>query len=432
MMIIRPALLQRFILSIRQDIQRTWSSGAGMVVISRWLARSGGIVRRIILARILGAELIGNIAVASSVMSILYLPAGAGTFTPVSKLIAEKSGDKEVHKRVVGTSLRISSLTSLTMILALYCVLLFTDLIDDVVAKKLLYIIVLFLPLNVFASIFRSGLVGQRRIKLMAVLDIVFNLSDLLFVIPLVIFFALNGWLCNYIIVMFVGVLLYGSALRRILSFKWDKGIAKRIMSIGIFSFLGQFTGTLVLQFDTLTVSGILSDPSSTGIYNTASMAVQQLIIIPTSILVVVLPFVAENKDKVQKLKDRYIELRKKLFIVTTGISILAWIASPWVFPIFGPEFVASSAPFRILIVGLIFRSLFMLDNTYLDALGRTDLHFYGGLLTAVLAIVLNLTLIPHFGIIGAAWATTLSMVFGLIVRHASIYYFIFYKKAIR
>ncbi len=105
--------------------------------------------------------------------------------------------------------------------------------------------------------------------------------------------------------------------------------MAARIRTIGVFSFLTQSLGVLVLQFDTLTVSGILNDPAATGIYNTAVLAVQQLMLIPGPIPVVVFPFVAQNREDMTLLKERYGELQRKLLIMSLGICAIAWFACP-------------------------------------------------------------------------------------------------------
>jgi O-antigen/teichoic acid export membrane protein len=425
-------LLTRLTQSIKHDAQRAWDAGAGFIAIARWSERFVGIARRIILARILGAENIGHIAIVNVVMSLIRLPAGAGTFPVVNKLVAEHTGDENSQKRVIGTSLRINIVASAVMIGVVWCILTYTDLINDPVAKTLLYILSVFVPVIILTGVLRCGLMGQRRMKTLAVLDSLVFIVDFIVVIPLAILWALRGWMINYVIAIFFGFALFAWFLRPILSFRWNSGIAKRIGAIGGFSFLSQLMGVLIIQFDTLTVSGILRDPAATGIYNTAALVVQHLMVIPGSILVVVFPFVAQNRNDMTRLTNRYRELRVKLFLMTLAISAVAWIICPWFFPIFGREFSASTAPFRVLIFGLIARSLYVLDNTYLEALGRTDVLFVGVLISALIVICLNIILIPRFGLMGAAWATTSSMFLGLFIRQVAVRYFIFYKKAIR
>jgi O-antigen/teichoic acid export membrane protein len=229
-----------------------------------------------------------------------------------------------------------------------------------------------------------------------------------------------------------LGLGLFAWNLRPILSLRWNREIAQKVLSIGGFAFLGQFLGTLSNQFDTLSISAMLGDPTLTAIYNTAALVSLQMIVIPGAILTVVFPFVAQNKCNILKLKDRYWEIFKKVGGLTFGISILAWILAPWFFPIFGSDFVASVSPFRVLILGFAVRSWYFLDNTYLDALGRTDIHFYLSLLAVITTIGLNLFMIPIWGIMGAAWATTISTFFSFAIRQIAVRYFIFYKIAIK
>ncbi|MGA1194556.1 MAG: hypothetical protein ACO3ZG_09300, partial [Kiritimatiellia bacterium] len=106
-------LLQKIISSARHDIGRLWRSGTFHIGFASWLSRFTQLIQRILLARILGVELLGHIAVINSAMNLIRLPAGAGMFTAAGKLIAEKNGDEDAQRRVIGTALRIASVTSL-------------------------------------------------------------------------------------------------------------------------------------------------------------------------------------------------------------------------------------------------------------------------------------------------------------------------------
>ena len=174
-----------------------------------------------------------------------------------------------------------------------------------------------------------------------------------------------------------------------------------------------------------LSVGNMLS-PQVTGVYNTAALVAQQMLVLPGAILTVAFPVVAQNRDNPKGLKERYWELFRKIGALAIVVSSIMWLLSPMFFALFGQEFNQSVSPFRVLMLGFIARSLYILDNTYLDALGRTDITFVSALFAAICTIVLNLTFIPRWGIMGAAWATTLSMFVSLAVRQLAVYYFIF------
>jgi len=415
-----------------RDIHRTWQAGVMHIGLSNFLTRLTALAQRVLLARILGAKNIGHIAVVTAALSLIRLPAGAGTFTVVNKLMAENPDDQTVQKEVIGTSIRVNMVTTLTVGILAWGILTKTSWLSDLVANRFLRALILFLPLMIFSEIMKNALMGQRRMRTVADIDIGLSLLAIVVVVPMAYIWSIKGWFVNQILIIFVGVVLLAWTLRRVLSLKWNRDIAKKVATIGSFAFLGQLVGTLITQFDTLSVSAILGNATLTGTYNTAALVAQQMIVVPGAVLTVVFPFVAQNKDNLPNLKKRYWELFRKIGGLAIGMAGLAWIICPWFFPIFGKTFVNSVAPFRVLALGFVAFSLYVLDNTYLDALGRTDITFASGLLSAILAIVLNLTFIPIWGLMGAAWATTISMFSSLGVRHLAVHYFIFHKHAIR
>ena len=431
MMLISSSLVARLLTVVRHDARRIWNAGVLHVAVSNFFTRVTLLAQRVLLARILGAENIGHIAIVTATLSLIRLPAGVGTFTVVNKLVAENADDIRAQKEVVGTAIWINLVTTLLIAVASWFVLSSTTWLNDPVANSLLRILIVFLPLMVYSEVFRNALMGQRRMQTVAKLDIALSVISILVVVPMASIWLLRGWFVNQVLVIVLGCGLLVWNLRKILSLKWNGVVAKKIATIGSYAFLGQLLGTLVLQFDTLSVGNMLS-PQVTGVYNTAALVAQQMLVLPGAILTVAFPVVAQNRDNPKGLKERYWELFRKIGALAIVVSSIMWFLSPMFFALFGQEFNQSVSPFRVLMLGFIARSLYILDNTYLDALGRTDITFVSALFAAICTIVLNLTFIPRWGIMGAAWATTLSMFVSLAVRQLAVYYFIFKKHAVR
>ena len=414
------------------DFGRIWRAGAVHIGASRWLVQAVGIIQRIVLARILGAENIGHIAVVRSSMELIKLPAGAGIFTPTNKLTAEESGNIEGQTKVLATGFWCVLCTSSFVALITFIALRTTSIITDSVARDLLSVVVLFLPLTALSQIIVSFLAGQQRMRLIAKITAILPVAGFVTIIFLCYFWGLTGWLANAIVWIIIGFCIYFFFTGIRIQLGLDTRILGRMLRIGLFAFLGQSVGTILLQFDTLCISGIMKDAEATGVYNTAAMASQQLMAVMGGILYTVFPYVAKNHDNLPKLRARYKELSVKLFLLSGTAGVCTYLVAPWFFPLFGPKFVASIDPFRVLIIGFLCRVQYVLANTYLDALGRTDITFASGLLATICNIVLNILFIPKWGIIGAAWATVISLIFSMIIREAAVHYFIFYKGAVR
>jgi len=385
----RACIISNFLL---RDLSRVWRAGAVHIGASRWLTQAIRIVQRILLARILGATNIGHIAVVRSSLALLQLPAGAGILTATKKFTAESSGNDVEQANVLSTGFWFVACTSCVVASIMLVVLRTTSIISDEVARDILSVLVFALPY----------------------------------------FWGIRGWLGNRVGWAIVGFCIYLFVLGGRIPIRWDGHLLHRMFRIGLFAFLGQAVGTILLQFDTLCISGIMKDAEATGIYNTAAMAYQQLMSVVGGVLYTVFPYVAKNHRDLPRLRRRHKELTIKLGGISVLAGLVAWWVAPWFFLLFGAKFAASVAPFRILVVGFLFQVQSVLSNTYMDALGRTDIHLYVGLLAMSSNILLNLLFIPKWGIIGAAWATVISLAFSLLVREAVLHYFIFYKEAIR
>jgi len=425
----RACIISNFLL---RDLSRVWRAGAVHIGASRWLTQAIRIVQRILLARILGATNIGHIAVVRSSLALLQLPAGAGILTATKKFTAESSGNDVEQANVLSTGFWFVACTSCVVASIMLVVLRTTSIISDEVARDILSVLVFALPLMVLSQLLISVLAGCQRMRLIAKTGALLSLGGFLTAVSLSYFWGIRGWLGNRVGWAIVGFCIYLFVLGGRIPIRWDGHLLHRMFRIGLFAFLGQAVGTILLQFDTLCISGIMKDAEATGIYNTAAMAYQQLMSVVGGVLYTVFPYVAKNHRDLPRLRRRHKELTIKLGGISVLAGLVAWWVAPWFFLLFGAKFAASVAPFRILVVGFLFQVQSVLSNTYMDALGRTDIHLYVGLLAMSSNILLNLLFIPKWGIIGAAWATVISLAFSLLVREAVLHYFIFYKEAIR
>jgi len=90
-------------------------------------------------------------------------------------------------------------------------------------------------------------------------------------------------------------------------------------------------------------------------------------------------------------------------------VSVLFFVGEYLLVFLYGVDFIGSIGPFRILIVGMIFTGASQLFSSYLYSSGRNDLCLYANLTGLFFTVILDLTLIPKYGIIGSAYATFFS-----------------------
>jgi len=83
----------------------------------------------------------------------------------------------------------------------------------------------------------------------------------------------------------------------------------------------------------------------------------------------------------------------------------------------FGGEYVVAAIPLQIIAVVYFINNLMGPNGATLTAYGKTKFLMYATSLAAVLNIILNILMIPRFGIIGAAYATGVSIIGVNLIR---------------
>ncbi|MGH1407476.1 MAG: flippase [Rhodomicrobiaceae bacterium] len=116
----------------------------------------------------------------------------------------------------------------------------------------------------------------------------------------------------------------------------------------------------------------------------------------------------------------------KWTFWPSLGAAVLLLAMGKPLLWLFGPEFTNAYPVMFILAVGLVIKSMFGPAEYVLNMLGEQKLCAALLFLTALINLALNFLLIPHYGLIGAASATALSLTL------AAVFFFITVKVRLK
>ncbi len=173
------------------------------------------------------------------------------------------------------------------------------------------------------------------------------------------------------------------------------------------------FTGLVLYLFPRLDVM-ILSNYVSyadIGTYAAANSLVMLLSLVSRSINKVILPKAMKeaihSPGEFRKFTLEVLLASSLIVLVSVG---LFFGAKPAIQLIYGAEYVASASIFRILLVGYLISMLNLPYSFIFYALAKAHLRFYLECMKIILALVLLFILIPLFGLVGAAWAISISM----------------------
>jgi O-antigen/teichoic acid export membrane protein len=135
---------------------------------------------------------------------------------------------------------------------------------------------------------------------------------------------------------------------------------------------------------------------------------------VPAIICGVVLPSLVSSRETSE---DLYKKRATKLLLFVSGLSILFALfeftfAKMLILITFGKDYLFAANVLQIYTWAGIFIAMIMALNQKLTVENRTKIIIISSFFGAAANIGFNLMLIPHFGIIGSAWATLISYAF--------------------
>ncbi len=169
-------------------------------------------------------------------------------------------------------------------------------------------------------------------------------------------------------------------------------------------------------RVDQVLIGQMLND-RQVGIYSAAVRIAEIWYFIPIGIAGSAFPSLVESKKQSEEL---YYQRLQKLYNVLVMLAIVFALITPllagtFVRLLYGPAYAGSAGVLSILIwsgvpvsFGCAWSNWMLLEN-------RTKMMFFFQVATAMSNIILNLLLIPRFGIMGSAYATLISYWFGSV-----------------
>ena len=168
------------------------------------------------------------------------------------------------------------------------------------------------------------------------------------------------------------------------------------------------------LLFETDAVMlGLMAGPEEVGVYQVARRLAEFVVFCTAVASAVGLPRIAKahaahRPDQVQATVDAV----NGISLLSTLVIVLALgLLGPWALRLFGPEFASGYLPMMLLAGSRLVSVLFGPASDLLLMTGHHRLLGKVNLSCALLNIVLNLILIPSFGIMGAAAATSTALI---------------------
>jgi len=254
------------------------------------------------------------------------------------------------------------------------------------------------------------------------------------FVLILLLYFLglrLLGVVWAFVIAVFFTVLFLFWGIKKVfpeISFKKvvPRFETKKLLSTS-FSLMFVWVILFLLQWTDISMLGYFLNSDKVGIYQVA-IRVSLLMMMSLSALgSIFTPIISTlyHKGGKQKLASTFKTVTRWGLSLTLLVFLILTISSGEIMRIFGSSFVLGTSSLIILCLGQLVHVGAGASGVMLTMTGREKLESLNVLGILILNVILNLTLIPKFGILGAAIATAVSLILLNIIRVLEVYIFL-------
>ena len=396
----------------------TFAKNSFWTVFSQGVIFAVGLCTSIIIARILKPEGRGIYSLA------IFLPAFLMYFSNIGIGLSATfyiSSGKYPPKIVMGNSLICLLVHSVfAIVIGLIIIQFFREYLFEGVSVKYLSLSLFIVPSQLYLSFILPILLGMQRIREYNFFQVLRYI--LLFGMVIIFLTGLNAGVTGAIIsealaayiTCIISFIIVSKETKGI-SFKIDKGYLKNAYQYGGKLYAGFMLNFLSRRLNLILINFFMS-PIMVGFFGLATTLSEKVWLVADAIGTVLFPKIASEKSKEEKNVFTSLVFKTTILIVVV-ISIFLYIVGEWLIVfLYSPAFFESVRPFRLLLLGVVAGSGWKILENDLRGRGKP------GLITCIMAvsfvvnILLNIILIPRYGMLGAAWASVFSTTFSLII----------------
>lgn len=268
------------------------------------------------------------------------------------------------------------------------------------------------------ASLLRPILVAGLRMKEVVAVSIALPAVYLVLVIFLVVFKRLQ--VATAIIAIAAGhiisVLILLWCLRKNIDLKYsfDFGLFGRTLAYGIKLFISNITLIASMSVGLLLLRYIMIEDFSQVGYFGRAMAICGLTRLITSSVTPMLYAKWSSASSVERTAQVERALRMQVALGIMIMVVILLFGRIIVTVLYGKAFLPAVAPMYILVFGLIFFSMTSIYSNLFAGDGKPLLNALIFGISIPFVVIIMFVLTPRFGIVGAAWAQTISSLIGL------------------
>jgi len=367
------------------------------------------LLRNVLLARILGPSERGLFALLSTLPDLISAATSGGLNSAVGYQAAKQRDMGLLLTQVLVYGCLLAG------VLTLACVFLVREFGADLEVTVQLGLLAWLLLLAVPMTVLKSGLLTLHNasggVGAFNALRLTESLAPLLLFLGLFWMWrdealeaALISWLCGIALVLALG--LWWLRRQHPLALRWDRGGQRELLSYSAKSHPDLLFQQLILRSDYLFIGALLGS-TALGHYAMASAAAELLLIVPEAVTTPLMKRLLQQDAGMERITPLALRLTATVMLgACLGMALIGhWL----IVTLFGAEYAPAYPALLALLPGLLglcYASILRLDLLGKNRPGTVSLMMGAG---AALNLVLNILLIPAWGIVGAAAASSIA-----------------------
>ena len=390
-----------------------------------------------VLARYVGVDYLGIYSLASSVTRIGEVIGIAGLQNGVMRFVSRLDKETEIDeiKQRILSGLKLGLMFGIVIMIfqiAFADWLAFELFNGSELLKTVLIISAVSLPFATIMAISAFATQGFKLLKYkVMILNIIRPVIMMVCVLISISFFTkaaaikypllISAVFSSFAAVIFLGKLTK-IKMSQIFSGVMDKELLRFSYPLMFVTILGTF-----MHWMDIMMLGYFTDTTTVGLYHPAARTAGLLRTVLLAFMGIFSPMMSEyhRKGDIGEMGKLYKLIVRWIISLSLPLAIILILYSKKIMLLFGVNYLSASNVLIVLTGAAFLQIIFGSGGHTLTMSGFTKVNLVNSIIVVLINITLNILWIPHFGIIGAAYATFVSMALLGILRIVEVYYFI-------
>lgn len=360
-----------------------------------------------VISRTLGAELQGVYNLAILIPNLMYNFLNFGQDTSTMFFLSNKTINKrDLIDNMIPVSIFYTIIS--TLLGTLFIFLLKDSMFTEVSNNTLIFALIIS-PLTFLNNNLTAVLKSEGKFFIVNKVQVINKI--IYFLICTILFFIVDVNIvifANIIILSISIISLWKKIGIKSVRIKFNKEYQKKNISYGFKSYLANMITFLNYRLDTFIIKALSKSTMAVGQYGVSVTLAEQVWVFASAISSVMFPYITsiENDED----KSKVTSLTFKIVMVVTFMDIIVlFFASNLIRFVYGEDYYGSIIPLKILLIGVFSLSLGKILANDIASRGKPELNALSNLIGLLVNVIFNILLIPRFGIVGAAMATSIS-----------------------